>query len=139
MTTVTVATGIDRAARLIPFYADNLRGDYAAVCSPVRAMPEPLREAQRIRTNTYMRTGSRTEPGFAPRYYVTSYDKLIAWVSLDGKTHYAPVLPSEAMNTGRPLTPRERAMLRHRDAIQARWPAFFRMTDQGDPIYDQEY
>jgi hypothetical protein len=135
MTTVTVTTGIDRASRLIPFHATHLRGDYGAVLSFAGDMPEQLREAQQRRRETYMTTGSRTEPADAPRYFVTSYGTLIAWVTLDGQTHFATLIPSgRNPRTGALVdTPRDRAMQRHQEAIRAAWPQRFTMNGMGDP------
>lgn len=117
MSTVTLATGIDRAARLIPFRATNLRGDYAAVCSPVATLPPELQDLQRERSATYLATGDRTAPGHAPAYYVTSNGQLIAWVSLDGRAHY-----TDWQTWGiRMDSPRARMMVRHQDAIRAAW------------------
>src|SRR5688572_13177758 len=103
MSTTTVRTALDRIARLIPVRAAGssyLTGDYAAVCTPWQTLPEQFQAAQRERTAHYL---SHHEPPSygrvpdgdaaelaerAPRYIVTSYGVPIAWVTLDGRTHY---------------------------------------------------
>jgi hypothetical protein len=129
----TVAEGLQRAARLTPFAtrsASNLAGNYGAVCSPWQTMPAELQQAQRDRTAYYMshgpEEGNRSQPDHAPRYYVTSYGVLIAWVTLDGRTHYAEGIGENIVQA--------KAMWRHRDAIRASWPERFVMDSQGDPI-----
>lgn len=139
MSRVTVTIGIDRAARLIPFDAGNLRGDYAAVCSPVQTVPAELQDAQRERTAFYMshtwEEGNRTNPPHAPRYFVTSYGRLIAWVTLDGRTHKVPDWDLTDYGNGDPTEPHVwRTMRRHRDAITALWPEQFEMDSMGDPV-----
>lgn len=127
----TVAEGLRRAAHLIPFHAagsSNLRGEYGAVCTPAATVPARFREAQAERTHYYRtaRAGlaRRAYPGHAPRYWVTSYGVPIAWVTLDGRTHFTKI----------PNDPAWRTMRKHRDAIRASWPARFAMDSQGDPI-----
>ena len=133
MSTVTVSTGLQRAARLIPFRARGacLTGDYGAVLSPVNSVPEMFREAQAERTAYYCdpangwEQGFRCKPDHAPRYWVTSYGVVIAWVTLDGRTHYAHVADGSEHSAAR---------LRHQSAIRASWPERFVMNSEGDPI-----
>jgi hypothetical protein len=147
MTAVTVTKGLQRAARLIPFRtrsASNLAGEYGAVCTPVQTVPAQFREAQAERTAYYMdpangyAEGFRSKPDHAPRYWVTSYGVPVAWVTLDGRTHYATrEALTEAWNahrTARYSGAALFAMLRHRDAIRASWPERFAMDSMGDPI-----
>jgi hypothetical protein len=105
-----------RATNLIPFDAGSIRGDYAAVCSPVSTLPAELQDAQRARTAAYMAGEGRMSPASAPRYFVTSRGRLIAWVNLDGSVHYLqdPALP--------------RLARLHRDMIRAAWPTRFTLT-----------
>jgi hypothetical protein len=113
-----------RARNLTPFQTDTyprrgLTGDYAAVCTPVQTVPGPLQQAQADRTAFYMSnhtedTGyGRRGPAHGPRYYVTSRAQLIAWVTLDGQTHFTDEgeLP--------PLARKHQAMIR------AAWPTRF--------------
>lgn len=130
MPKITVRDGFQRAARLIPFNAGNLRGDYAAVCSPASTVPEQFREAQQHRTKVYFRTGARNLPGDAPRYYVTSYGVPIAWVTLDGRTH-----ASHIGEWGDISDAQQRTMMRHQEAVFASWPDRFEMDSQGDPVF----
>lgn len=126
----TVTEGLRRAAMLTPFAtrsASNLRGDCGAVCSHIGSMPERFRDAQSRRHHAYMTTGSRNQPADAVRYFVTSYGVPIAWVTLDGRTHYAQGW-SRAQEESR-------AMLRHQAAIRASWPDRFVMDSQGDPQF----
>jgi hypothetical protein len=119
MSYTLVRDAADRARNLTPFATGpypliGLHGTYAAVCSSLATTPEELRELQAERTKAYMSTRgpeSRTTPGHAPRYYVTSSGKVIAWVALDGTTHYPEV-------TG-PMR------LRHQAMIRAAWPEKF--------------
>lgn len=106
-----------RARNLTPFETKTLRGDYAAVCSPVRTMPEQLRGAQQRRTETYMSGGGRMSPPDAPRYYVTSSGALIAWVTMDGGVHY--VADETLTRTAR----------RHLALIRTVWPTRFAVSD----------
>jgi hypothetical protein len=103
-----------RAANLTPFDAGSIRGDYAAVCSPVSSIPRALQSAHVERHDTYMATGARMSPGNGPRYFITSGGTLIAWVTLDGHTHYA-----------KHLTPLE---YKHQAMIRAAWPVRFTLT-----------
>jgi hypothetical protein len=118
-----------RAANLIPFQTDTyplrgLTGNYAAVCTPVQTVPAELQRAQAERTEHYMThygaEDRRMAPAHAPRYYVTSGGRLIAWVSLDGRTHYTPDVTQEQDGTVTltGLTPLQR---KHRDMIAKAW------------------
>lgn len=135
MPNTLVRDAAKRAVNLIPFDAGSIRGDYAAVCSPKSSIPAELRQAHRERHNAYMSGKGRMTPAHGPRYFVTSRDetghRLIAWVTLDGKTHIVPdVIGAGTGNvelTG--LTPTQR---RHRDMIAAAWPARFAPNVIGD-------
>ena len=136
MTTTTVSTALDRIARLIPVRAagsSHLTGDYAAVCTPWQTLPEQFQAAQRDRTAFYMTHGGRVPNGpdggdelatRAPRYVVTSYGVPIAWVTLDGRTHFADLSGGDS---------KPRAMWRHQTAIRAAWPERFALDGMGDP------
>jgi hypothetical protein len=142
MSTVTVTTGLDRAARLIPFRtagASRLTGEYGAVLSPAETMPEQFRQGQRDRTAYYLapangwEQGFRCKPDHAVRYYVTSYGVPIAWVTLDGRTHFADD-SAMARGLGFATYHTADAMRRHREAIRASWPERFAINGEGDPI-----
>lgn len=113
MSRTTVTEALRRIGQLTPVYdAPNLRGHGAWVCSPVADMPSGLRVLQAVRTGHYLNTGDRNGPADCPRYYVTSYGELVAWVALDGSTVY-PRLAIAAEHG--------RARVRHQDAIRAAW------------------
>jgi hypothetical protein len=140
MATATVTTGLQRAARLIPFRAagpSRLTGEYGAVCTPAVTVPAELRQGQEDRTAHYLATrgpSARSKPDHAPRYWVTSYGVVIAWVTLDGRTHYADDADlSRGLSHVYPAT--VRTLIRHRDTIRAAWPGRFAMNSEGDPIY----
>jgi hypothetical protein len=125
-----------RAVNLIPFQTDTyplrgLTGNYAAVCTPIQTVPAELQQAQAERTEHYMThygaEDRRMAPAHAPRYYVTSGGTLIAWVTLDGRTHYTPDVTQEQDGTVTlsGLTPTQR---RHREMIRAAWPVRFTLT-----------
>lgn len=138
MSTVTVSTGLQRAAMLTPFRAAGrsyLTGDYGAVCSYPPDMPEQFREAQRRRNLAYMSTGARNEPADAVRYYVTSYGVPIAWVTLDGRTHYIDDVQPFWYREVTDSPAQTATMTRHIDAIRASWPDRFVMNSQGDPEF----
>lgn len=103
-----------RATNLIPFDAGTIRGDYAAVCSPVSDLPRALQSAHIVRHNTYIADGSRMSPGYAPRYFVTTRGELVAYVSLDGHVHFPSVAGTLAA--------------KHQDMIRAAWPTRFTLT-----------
>jgi hypothetical protein len=114
-----------RAANLIPFQTDTyplrgLTGNYAAVCTPVQTVPVELQAAHLERHNAYMAGEGRMTPDHGPRYYVTSGGQLIAWVTLDGRTHYIGNVRLEQDGTVTPigLTPTQR---KHRDMIAKVW------------------
>lgn len=142
MSTTTVTEGLSRAANLIPFRAagaSRLTGEYGAVCTPAVTVPEQFRAAQEERTAYYMShdwtEGHRSKPDHAPRYWVTSYGVPIAWVTLDGRTHFAPDWELVSYPNGDPIDASQfRTMLRHRDVIRAAWPARFLMNSMGDPV-----
>ena len=137
MTTTTVRTAHDRIARLTPVRSATLRGDYLAVCSPGSDAPAFLAVEHQDRRATYRRTGARNLPGYAPRYYVTYQGMLLAWVTLDGKTHYAEKLDARDI-LGRRDNDHVRAAFRtawrHQDRIRNTWPERFVMDSQGDPV-----
>lgn len=103
-----------RATNLTPFDAGTLRGDYAAVCTPAQSVPTQLRRAHMERHDAYMNGQGRTTPDHAPRYFVTSKGQLIAWVTLDGRTHYTSSLVPLAR--------------KHQDMVRAAWPTRFAVT-----------
>jgi hypothetical protein len=109
-----------RAVNLIPFDAGSIRGEGAYVCTPSVTVPAQLRQAQEDRTAFYMsnhteETGyGRMGPDHGPRYYVTSRGQLIAWVTLDGRTHYTTSVTGLAA--------------RHQAMIRAAWPTRFTLT-----------
>jgi hypothetical protein len=78
-----------------------------------------------------MSTGDRTAPAHALRYLVRSYGVPIAWVTLDGRVHWADDLDIGAVA---PHMPRFRTMLRHRDAVLARWPQRFALNDEDGEV-----
>ena len=133
MSRTTVATALQRIAMLTPVTAtgpSRLTGDGVYVCTPVVTVPDDFRAAQELRTAIYMKTGRRDARGFhvrqvAPRYIVTSYGVPIAWVTLDGRTHYAHVADGSEHSGAR---------LRHQAAIRAAWPERFRLDEMGDPV-----
>jgi len=122
MSRVTVTEGLRRATHLIPFDAANLSGQGVYVCTPVSTIPEQFRKSQTTRNAVYMRTGHRSSPGYAPMYVVTSYGTPIAWVSLDGRTHFAS--RDDVLATAQSVA-RAQAMSRHRDTLRANWPTRF--------------
>jgi len=109
-----------RARNLIPFDAGSIRGDYAAVCSPVSDLPAELQAAHLERHNAYMAGEGRMTPDHGPRYYVTSGGRLIAWVTLDGLAHHAPTDD---------LSPLQR---KHQAMIRNVWPTRFAPSVIGD-------
>jgi hypothetical protein len=117
---VTVTSAVQRIGNLSPFVRSaNLQASGAFVCSPASEVPDPLRVAHEERHAFYMSHSgpdARTAPPHAPAYYVTSYGVLIAWVTLDGQTHYA----DDVVNDGRKTT-----RLRHQAAVRAVWPERF--------------
>jgi hypothetical protein len=136
MTRTLVRDAAARARNLTPFQTDTypakgLTGNYAAVCTPVQTVPAELQAAHLERHNAYMTGEGRMTPDHGPRYYVTSGGRLIAWVSLDGKTHIVPDVDTapdgSVILTG--LTPTQR---KHRDLITAAWPTRFAPNVIGD-------
>lgn len=132
MTHTLVRDAAQRARNLIPFRTDTypargLTGEYAAVCTPVCTVPTELQQAQADRTAFYLANNTeetgygRRGPAYGPRYYVTSRGLLIAWVTLDGQTHYAA---DDALST---------TARRHRDMIRAAWPTRF---DTTGPLFE---
>lgn len=126
---LTVADVIARAGNLIPnaraASPSRLSTHAAWVLTDPATLPEPFRAAQEARTIVYLATGSRTEPGHAVAYWVTSYGTPIAWVTLDGRTHYADDVDCL------PFTRQHSTVIRHRDAIRAVWPERFLVDSQG--------
>lgn len=138
MTTVTVSTALDRITRLIPVRSATLWGDSVWVLTSPGILPVQFRDVQRERTAHYMSDPdpltARTAPFYAPRYFVTYSGVLIAWVTLNGHTHFTS--PREVCQTlDVPYgSPTGRAVFRHVDTIRAAWPAAFTMDSQGDPV-----
>lgn len=137
----TVAEGLRRASHLIPFHAagsSNLQGEYGAVCTPASTVPARFRDAQEERTAYYLshtwEEGNRCKPDHAPRYWVTSYGVPIAWVTLDGRAHFADDETLRAASLSDWRVRQLAAMTKHRDAIRASWPARFAMNSEGDPV-----
>jgi hypothetical protein len=134
---MTITTALDRITHLIPTYlSPNLVGDGVWVCTPAETLPEQFRASQEERTAVYLTPHlnplvRRTQPDHALRYLVTSYGVPIAWVTLDGRTHYAddPRTPG-----GYTSGPRYRAMLRHRNAVRAAWPARFALDPEDGEV-----
>jgi hypothetical protein len=132
---MTITTALDRITHLIPTYLSrNLVGDGVWVCTPAETLPEQFRWLQRERTAFYLSPeGSRVGPDRGLRYIVTSYGVPIAWVTLDGRTHYtgnADILSApEAKPVGR-----LRAIIRHRDAVRAAWPARFALDPEDGEV-----
>lgn len=136
----TVATALARIANLTPTYPQTsspsrLKGEGVWVLSyaygnEAHPLPTDLADAQRRRTASYMAGGTRTDVPEAPRYVVWSYDEPIAWVTLDGRTHF-PLLsridPSRRVHI--------RTMQRQQDAIRASWPESFGIDRDGEPSY----
>jgi hypothetical protein len=158
MSTTTVTTALNRIARLTPVRARGasyLTGDYAAVCTPAVIVPEAhgLRQAQQERTAwylshheapTYGRVPNDAEgPGGdalaarAPRYVVTSYGAPIAWVTLDGRTHYGTPASDVARVINQYGSAAWRAAVRHREAISEAWPERFQLDEMGDPVSNE--
>lgn len=151
----TVRTALDRIARLIPTYPQTaspsrLKGDGVWVLSyshpsehDVHPLPPELADAQRRRTAAYLAGESRTSVPEAPRYVVWSYGVPIAWVTLDGRTHYIHMtqMDEESGEFSRPDTLADlpmsalRTIKRHRDAIRASWPDRFGIDRDGEPSY----
>jgi hypothetical protein len=130
---MTITTALQRIERLIPTYLSPiLKGEGVWVLTSPAELPEEFRQAQEERTRHYMTTDdratARTAPGHAPRYIVTSYTVPIAWVTVDGRTHYAE---GAAMGEGR-TSARWRAIRRHQDAVRAVWPERFGINADGD-------
>lgn len=117
MSKIRISDVSARVRNLTPFDAGNLKGDYAAVLSPPDPMPHELRDGQLRRIKTYMATGDRNAPLDAPRYYVTSYGKLVAWVTMDGQTHYVDPIALDRTQT------------RHQSIVRAEWPTRFAAND----------
>jgi hypothetical protein len=128
---MTLATALQRIARLTPASSANVTGQGAYVLTPSARLPEPLRAAQEARTHHYLTTSgpeARTGPANAPAYFVTSYGVLIAWVTLDGQTHYAHRSTLSGMRS-----PQGRAQRRHQNAVRASWPERFPLARDGEP------
>lgn len=128
---MTIATALQRIENLTPTYLSPvLKGEGVYVLSSPAELPEEFRAAQKERTEHYMtaedRTTARTLPGHAPRYIVTSYGLPIAWVTLDGRTHYTENLGNHFEGA------RLRAVRRHQDAVRAAWPERFGLDADGD-------
>lgn len=134
---MTIATAVERIARLTPTYrSPTLKGEGAYVLTSPNELPEQFREAQRERTEHYRFSAdpltARTKPDHAPQYVVTSYGVVIAWVTLDGRTHFADLdaildaLPGDAPG------PRLRTIQRHQQAVRAVWPERFGLDADGD-------
>lgn len=119
MSKIRIKDVATRVRNLTPFDAGNLKGDYAAVLSPIATTPRELQDGQRRRTETYMASGDRNAPLDAPRYYVTSYGELIAWVTMDGQVHY------RTSNTPRTA--------KHQSIVRAEWPTRFAVNG---PLFD---
>ena len=142
MSKVSQATGIDRAARLTPFDAGRLVGRGVYVLSGADAIPgrghaRELQRLQAARREAYLAEGgTRTSgPQDAPVYVVSYRDMVIAWVSMDGRTHYASELSHPGYGTGGFPT-RERAFERAwalQAELQRMWPATFRLSRDGHP------
>ncbi len=128
---MNLTTAVDRIAHLIPTYrSPNLVGDGVWVLTSPSELPEQFREAQEERTGAYSAFGDRTVPSYAPRYVVTSYGVLIAWVTLDGRTHYAEdwSIIDHVYGNVRRL----RTVQRHRAAVRAVWPERFELDEDGE-------
>lgn len=132
---MTIKTAVERIARLIPTYRSPvLKGDGVWVLTSPAELPPELRTVQEERTRHYMTatdgTG-RTMPGHAPRYIVTSYGMLIAWVSLDGRTHF----PSgAAIGEGLHAPARWAAIRRHQEAVRGVWPDRFALDEEDGEV-----
>ncbi len=134
---MNLTTAVDRIAHLIPTYRSrNLVGTGVWVLTPPTEVPEYLRVEQRDRNVQYMRTGDRTAPSYAPRYVVTSYGVLIAWVTLDGRTHYASdaEVTAGAGPTVNGTSARRRAIARHLSAVRAVWPERFALDPEDGEV-----
>jgi hypothetical protein len=121
MSKIRIKDVATRVRHLTPFDAGNLKGNYAAVLSPISLMPRELQDGQRRRTETYMASGDRNAPLDAPRYYVTSYGELVAWVTMDGQTHYVDPIALDRTQAG------------HQSIVRAEWP--IRFAADG-PLFD---
>lgn len=122
---MNLTTALSRIENLIPTYrSPNLVGNGAWVLTHPSEVPEYLRVEQRDRNVAYTRTGDRNAPAYAPRYFVTSYGVLIAWVTLDGRTHYASAEDIHVA-TENVSVRRYRTVIGHRNSVRAAWPARF--------------
>jgi hypothetical protein len=132
---MTLATALQRIARLTPASSANVTGQGAYVLTPSARLPEPLRAAQEARTHHYLTTSgpeARTGPAHAPAYVVTSYGVLVAWVTLDGQTHYTTW--ADLARTMEHLSSvRRHAVIRHLQAVRASWPMRFPLARDGEP------
>jgi hypothetical protein len=130
---MNLTTAVDRIAHLIPTYrSPNLVGKGVWVLTPPSELPEAFEPSQRMRNHEYRTTGSRTTPGYATRYLVTSYGVPIAWVSLDGRTHFLDDVQPHWSREVTDSPARVRAIGRHIDAVRAVWPDRFELDDDGE-------
>jgi hypothetical protein len=132
MSTVTVTEAVRRAGRLIPVRSSSVRGDYAAVCTSPSELPRAFRAAQAERHETYMTTGARNLPASAPRYVVTYRGMPVAWVNLDGTTHFATELSASDSDIPSSARVFQRAWQVQAE-LQRTWPERFDMDSMGDP------
>ncbi len=136
---MNLTTAVERISHLIPTYrSPNLVGDGVWVLSPPSELPERFRTSQEERTAVYLSTHltplqRRTQPDHALRYLVRSYGVPIAWVTLDGRTHFS-TLSELARNMEHWSPARARAVIRHQRAVRAVWPDRFAHNDEDGEV-----